>query len=259
LRVSTQSGFWVFESSIEHTTLVKDLSPPVESSLPALFNHLKSTVMEKKKKCSPFNYAGHYLLLTFFCITIFISCNSDEKKQDEKNMKEMSTTDNTNTSGSQDSITADWQGGFPYLGLPKKTLDSLFITIKCKKVVFAFQFDNTNSSPSLVAFGAKDKKYLADIPQYKLSKSALSRNLSGEFYLSDLELTDKQYEKLMKDRAYSTSEYLVFEPGFSISPYPKSITYNAGWGSFGFAPPSVKILGDTEELKPSPPAPPGDN
>jgi hypothetical protein len=82
LRVSTQSGFGLFESSIEHTTLVKDLSPPVESSLPALFNHLKSTVMEKTKSHLLFSGFKFAISLLLLCSLLWVCSSGDRRKGD---------------------------------------------------------------------------------------------------------------------------------------------------------------------------------
>lgn len=191
-------------------------------------------------------------MIAAIAIFILYSCNSEKDKKDDNTTKGEDKKEDTPAN-----TTMAWNGNFPYLALPKKTADSLFNSpVKSKKIVFTFQFDNANAAPSLVAYGIKKKAFLAAVPQYKLLKSSFSRNLSGELYLGDLELTDNQYLSLKNDPAYGTSDYLIFEPDFSTT-YPKSVKYKVGWGAFAFTK-EFKFLGTTEDLKPSPPAPPAD-
>ncbi|MEO5946813.1 MAG: hypothetical protein ABIP79_08355, partial [Chitinophagaceae bacterium] len=157
---------------------------------------------------------GICMLCVFF---ISQSCKNDDKKVPATNEAKTPETE------SADFV---WNGDFPYLGLPKKTIDSLFDIAKSKKIVFTFQFDSASSTPSLVVYGIKAKKYLdKKDPQYKLLKSSLAQNIAGEFYLGDLELTNPQYIILKNDPTYGTSNFSIFSP--FVSPInKKSIVYN---------------------------------
>ena len=186
-----------------------------------------------------------------------LSCNNEPKKVSEVNTGSATMDppgDASQTKGSA------FNGNFPYLAMPKKTLDSLFDKpVKSKKVVFTFQFDDYQTSPSLVAYGIKKKIFLANTPQYKLLKLGLTNNLPGEFYLSNLELTDNQYAALQANGGYESSSYLLFYPKFSTT-YPKSINYQVQWGNLTMAlTDTIQTFLSPEDLNPSPPAKPSDD
>lgn len=187
-----------------------------------------------------------------------LACNNEPKNNTETNA--LSSADKSTGNDASEQAPA-FAGNFPFLAIPKKTLDSLFNNpVKSKKVVFTFQFDNSQAAPSLAAYGIKGKKFLANTPQYTLLKLSITINVPGEYYLGNLELTDNQYDVLKADGGYGSSSHLLFLPKVSTT-FPKSITYRTGWGN-----PFIKDLSDTakarftdDDLKPSPPAKPGDD
>jgi hypothetical protein len=174
------------------------------------------------------------------------ACNNEKNKTDDKPAV-------SSEQEQKPAAAAAFNGNFPYLTLNMTDLDAFFTPANIQKVVFRFQFDDGNSAPSLVAYKATSVRVYNTTPLTpRLTKTGLSRNLTGELFLGNLEMSRKQYTDL---KAASGGASLVI---FAAKKDGLNVTYELATGSEFNAQTlsTLKFLAGSD-LNPSPPKNPG--
>lgn len=216
--------------------------------------------MEKEKKIL---MMCPKLELSFFTLIILIlfSCNNNKADKKAELIK-----DTTKTGSLTGPHTTSFNGNFPILSIPKTELDDYFDPPphqNLHKIVFRFRFEDENALPSLVMYGATSMSVFQPpaTPLGVVNPTPISISVNGEFFLGNLELTRIGYNRLRAGAG--TNPDLLFYPKVSTT-YPNQVTYQLIWGT------TLHSLSDTttvhllpppppptDELNPSPPAPPG--
>ena len=194
-------------------------------------------------------------------LTIISSCTNEAAKDESKE-----TTTLTTPEGGEAAIT-EFNGNFPVLSLTRTQLETFFTPTgpgTVQKLVFRFQFPDGNSSPTLVAYQAKNlRTYETNPLAPPLTKLPIPREITGLFILGNLELTRTKYLSLIDEAGTRTTLYFIPEKRPN-----NNVTYNLQWGPSTFTLASLDSLKlDTAKfndvdnyLNPSPPDPPfGDN
>ena len=199
------------------------------------------------------------LFLIVFTVLKISSCTNGDKKDAKQTL--------TETGPSKEAVASTdlFQGGkFAYLAISADTLSKIFGTpptgLNSRKLVFRFSHDGTTTGNVAIegfATQAGSNNYLKR-PPVILEQIPLTTSFPGKkIYLADIEFSKAQYLNLGNA---GTNTHLIFTPNHSqTDPFTNCITYLVAWGTpslFSKDSEAAALVGG-EELKPSPPADPG--
>jgi hypothetical protein len=215
------------------------------------------------------------MILTIAMSLVLGSCNNEsgskesttDQSQGKKEGESAQTAKAQNEKGNTGAQAFLGSGKFAYLAIDRDSLEKFFVLtppqggLKAKKIVFRFGHDGSATS-SVVIDGFLTKSanvnYLDRPPVYLLPAfQNSSADLSGKkIYLSDLEMTSAQYDRLKA----GSKKYLIFIPFIKggTAKEQNYVSYNLFWlDSIGVAVTLPETFGEDNELNPSPPADPG--
>ncbi len=199
------------------------------------------------------------LFLIVFTMLYISSCTNDDKKDSKQTL-----TDSGVSSQPVPGTDLFQCGSFAYLALSADTLSKIFGTppsgLNSRKLVFRFSQDGTTTGKVAIegfATQSGSNNYLTR-PPVMLEQLPLTTSFPGKkIYLADIEFSKTQYLSLGNA---GTNTHLIFTPNHSqTDPFTNCITYLVAWGTPSLLSKDsvTAALVGGEELKPSPPANPG--
>lgn len=232
---------------------------------PRIYSRPKLKIMTYQNQL----YSGLKLISLVLILFLTVTIGSCSNEGEQANSSETSKQDTTEKKEESTPNNFLGTGKFAYLAIHKDSLEKFFITppgqggLNAKKIVFRFSHDGDAAS-NIVVDGfltrSNNVNYL-DRPPAMLSTafSGASVNLGGQkIYLSDLEMTNRQYVNLRSQAG--TNTYLLLVPYVIGSNNPEKqycVTYGLFWISAISAMIALpKTFAPDMELNPSPPADP---